>query len=522
MTAPDQATPAVLVEAANGQLVRIGHDASRLRDILLQAPTISDSEVSQLLGPPWAPDLAQATREQLEGLELLSESAETRPKRVQFRPPFSLQISLLDPSVRLRWLAGVARVVLRSRIRLLFLSVAAAGLVLLGTNRQLVDDSLGSSISLKVYAAILISLLVSTFVHEMAHAGVLMAYGETPRRMGVMLFYLSPAFFCDVTGAWRLEPRQRVAVALAGVGAHATMGGVAVLLAYTVSGELVTGLVVFGLTCYVFALFNLVPFVKLDGYLALATWLDISHLRRKSIDDFWAWVSFRLLGGHRREPTRIWTPLFGFVSLVVPIVLIMYAILAARSLLMALAKPGAVALFALIAGLSFYALRLAVRRTVRVLREGARPLRVACWLLVIVLGVSATLSFTTMHNRYVGGITQTDGSWFVVFPIGTVSKDGIAVGMEIVIHSGGLVLGDELGQAHVTGPAVSCEVPLEAIVPITGSALTAQAQCVPIELISELAPQGATLRAVVHQPGLSPSGWARQRVLQPAIESLTS
>lgn len=522
MTAPDQAAPAVLVETANGQFVRIGHDASRVRDILLQAPTISDSEVSQLLGPPWVPALVRATRGQLERLELLSECAEIRPKRVQFRPPFSLQISLLDPSVRLRWLASAARAVLRPRIRLLFVSVAGSGLVLLGTNRQLVDDSLGSSISIEVYAAILISLLVSTFVHEMAHAGVLMAYGESPRRMGVMLFYLSPAFFCDVTGAWRLEPRQRVAVALAGIGAHATMGGVAVLLAYAVSGELVTGLVVFGLACYAFALFNLVPFVKLDGYLALATWLDISHLRRKSIDDFWAWVSFRLLGGPRREPTRSWTPLFGFVSLVVPIVLIMYAIFAVRSLLMALARPGAAALFALIAGLSFYALRLAVRRTVRVLREGARPLRVACWLLVVVLGVSAALSFTTIDNRYVGGVTQTDGSWFVVFPTGTVSKDGIDVGMEIVIHSGGLVLGAELGRARVTGPAVSCEAPLEAIVPITGSALTSKAQCVPIELISELAPRGATLRAVAHQPGLSPSGWARQRVVQPAIESLTS
>lgn len=522
MTVADQPTPAVLVEAANGQLIRIGHDASRLRDILLQAPAISENELLQLLGPPWTRDLARETKKQLTTLELLSECVETRRKRIQFRPPFSLQIGLIDPSVRLRWLASVARAVLRPRIQLLFLSVATAGLVLLGANRQLVGDSLGSPISIEVYAAVLLSLLVSTFVHEMAHAGVLMAYGEAPRRMGVMLFYLSPAFFCDVTGAWRLEPRQRVAVALAGVGAHATMGGVAVLLAYVVSGEIATGLVIFGLTCYAFAMFNLVPFVKLDGYLALATWLDISHLRRKSIDDFWAWVSFRLLGSHRRKPTRSWTPLFGFVSLVVPIVLVMFAILAVRSLLMALAKPGAAALLALIAGLSLYAFWLVVRRTVRVLREGAKPLRVAFWLLVLALGVSATLSYTTMHNRYLGGVTETDGSWFVVFPIGTTSTDAIAAGTEIVIHSGGLMLGTELGRAQVTGPAVSCEVPLEAIVPITGSTLTSRAQCVPIELISEMAPHGAPLRAVAHQPDLSPTGWAIQRVVQPAIESLTS
>lgn len=522
MTAPDQAMPAVLVEAANGQLVRIGHDASRLRDAILQSPMISNCELSQLLGPPWAPSLVRAMREQLERLELLSEPSDVRPKRVQFRPPFSLQISLLDPSVRLRWLAGVASAVLRPRIRLLLLSVATAGLVLLSTNRQLVDDSLRSSTSIEVYAAILISLLVSTFVHEMAHAGVLMAYGGAPRRMGVMLFYLSPAFFCDVTGAWRLERQQRAAVALAGVGAHASMGGVAVLLAHAVSGELVTGLVVFGLACYAFALFNLVPFVKLDGYLALATWLDIPHLRRKSIDDFWAWVSFRLLGAKRREPTRSWTPLFGFVSLVVPAVLIMFAILAARSLLMALAKPGAAALIALIVGLCYVALRFATRRTIRVLRDGARPLLVSCWLLVAVLGVSAMLSFSTIRNRYIGGVTQIDGTWFVVFPVGTVSNDGIAVGTEIVIRSGGLMLGDELGHANVTGKPVSCEVPLEAIVPITGSALTAQAHCVPMKFMSELKPQGTALRAVAHQPGLSPSGWVRQRVIQPAIESLTS
>ncbi|MCR2185631.1 hypothetical protein NSX52_24025, partial [Salmonella enterica] len=70
---------------------------------------------------------------------------------------------------------------------------------------------------------ILIAVLsLATLLHEAAHGLTLARFGGSPRRAGFMLFYLTPAFFVDVTDGWRLPKRsQRVAIALAGPAVHA-------------------------------------------------------------------------------------------------------------------------------------------------------------------------------------------------------------------------------------------------------------------------------------------------------------
>jgi putative peptide zinc metalloprotease protein len=140
--------------------------------------------------------------------------------------------------------------------------------------------------------------------HEVCHAAVLARFGGRVRRMGVMLFYGRPAMFVDANDAYVLPSRwQRVAVASAGPAFH--LVAAVVLAAAVTASQLVDGrasavervafeLVVANL---VMAFFNLLPFVKLDGY-----WMLSSALRRPNLRPDAMGQASRLVG--RRLPSR--------------------------------------------------------------------------------------------------------------------------------------------------------------------------------------------------------------------------
>ena len=145
---------------------------------------------------------------------------------------------------------------------------------------------LGSPVDPLVLVLLAASLSLTTVVHELAHAWTLKHYGGRPGRMGVMLFYLAPAFFCDVSDAWRLpHRRQRVKVALAGIVVQLGLGGLAGLAALRVTEpDRHAFLVLYAVGNLAAGLLNALPFVKLDGYIALMSHLDHPNLRIHAID----------------------------------------------------------------------------------------------------------------------------------------------------------------------------------------------------------------------------------------------
>lgn len=130
--------------------------------------------------------------------------------------------------------------------------------------------------------------------HEICHGLVLAHLGGRVRAIGVALFYFRPSMFCDANDAWRLRTsRQRGYVASAGIVFHfviaALLLGVSAVLA-TLSAaptavQICMNLVTFNIST---GLFNLLPFVKMDGYWILSSWLDRPRLRQESIA---AWKS---------------------------------------------------------------------------------------------------------------------------------------------------------------------------------------------------------------------------------------
>ncbi|MGO9127969.1 MAG: HlyD family efflux transporter periplasmic adaptor subunit [Terriglobales bacterium] len=138
-------------------------------------------------------------------------------------------------------------------------------------------------------------------MHETAHGMTCKHFGGGVRRMGFMLMYLMPTFFCDLTEAWIYTGRwPRIATMIAGVWADlivcvpatvvwwATPEGMPMHdFAYKIM--LLTGIVI--------SLLQLNPLIKLDGYFIFSELIQIANLKEASSACLSTWVErniFRL------------------------------------------------------------------------------------------------------------------------------------------------------------------------------------------------------------------------------------
>lgn len=131
-------------------------------------------------------------------------------------------------------------------------------------------------------------------IHETAHGLAGKHYGATIERMGFMLMYFAPSFFCDATQVWILGGRwARIVTAFAGIWLDlvvcffativwwATATGMAVHdWAYKIM--MVTGIGV--------SVLNLNPLIKLDGYLIFSEVVAEPSLKESSTEFLSAWV----------------------------------------------------------------------------------------------------------------------------------------------------------------------------------------------------------------------------------------
>ena len=137
------------------------------------------------------------------------------------------------------------------------------------------------------------------FFHETAHGLTCKHYGGEVHRMGLMLIYLTPAFFVDVTETWISATRvQRLATIIAGIWIEMIFCGFA-MIAWTETqpGQwlhdfsyqiiLLTGLAVI--------VVNLNPLIKLDGYYFLTEFIGIPDLKERSTSFLSGWFQKSVL-----------------------------------------------------------------------------------------------------------------------------------------------------------------------------------------------------------------------------------
>lgn len=163
-------------------------------------------------------------------------------------------------------------------------SIALAGALVALFAPSYADISFTSGDAVPAY----LLLLLSTFGHELGHASAATRFGAPPREIGFTTYVIYPAFYSDVTDAWRLSRWQRVVVDIGGVYLQLWMvGAFSALYAATGWGPL--GMAVwFGLGSIAF---QLNPIFKFDGYWVVADALGITNLYdqpRRLVRHAWA------------------------------------------------------------------------------------------------------------------------------------------------------------------------------------------------------------------------------------------
>jgi putative peptide zinc metalloprotease protein len=131
-------------------------------------------------------------------------------------------------------------------------------------------------------------------IHETAHGLAGKHYGATIEKMGFMLMYFAPSFFCDATQVWILGGRwARIVTAFAGIWLDLVVCFVATVVWWgTATGMtvhdwaykvmMVTGIGV--------SVLNLNPLIKLDGYLIFSELVKEPSLKESSTEYLSAWI----------------------------------------------------------------------------------------------------------------------------------------------------------------------------------------------------------------------------------------
>ncbi len=126
----------------------------------------------------------------------------------------------------------------------------------------------------------LVLFLLSGIWHELGHAAALSREGYAPGRIGLGFLLVIPVLFAEVTAVGILERRGRLRVDFSGMVFQLMAGGL--LLSLSIAFQFwipVTGVLqVAGFSSLMAVLWSLLPFVRSDGYWALADFLGVEDL----------------------------------------------------------------------------------------------------------------------------------------------------------------------------------------------------------------------------------------------------
>jgi putative peptide zinc metalloprotease protein len=258
-----------------------------------------------------APDQVRRVVADLAGNRMLEElpvDAFARLARVRRRPwPLRLGRGMLAFAQGRRMVVAnvdaLVTVLYRAGGRVLFTRVAAAvlgavavvGLVAFGwqwwTGAQSVFLT-GNSYA--AGAAVLLGLnVVALACHELGHALAAKHAGRRVPAAGFLVYFGIPSVFVDTTDVWMTGRRGRLRTTAAGPVAGLVLAGGCALVGLAVPAA-APWCFKLSFAWYLNALFNLNPFLALDGYYLLMDWLEVPNLRARGL----SWVAARV----RRRP----------------------------------------------------------------------------------------------------------------------------------------------------------------------------------------------------------------------------
>ncbi len=179
------------------------------------------------------------------------------------------------------------------------------GLVLAARQWDAFTATFGASLTLAGLLGYLGALAVAKSTHELAHAYVATRYGVRVAHMGVAFMVLWPLLYTDTAESWKLaNPRQRLAIAGAGIGAEFALAGLSTLgWSVVADGAVRDALFFLATTSWVITVgINASPFMRFDGYFLLSDLLDMQNLHERSGALARAFLRRQLLGWEEPDP----------------------------------------------------------------------------------------------------------------------------------------------------------------------------------------------------------------------------
>lgn len=143
-------------------------------------------------------------------------------------------------------------------------------------------------------------LFLIAVVHETAHGLTCKHFGGGVHRMGFLLMYSLPCFFCDTTEAWLHTGRTgRILTMLAGIWVELTICAFSTLTWWaTTPGtwlhDMAYKIILF--TGIAVVVLNINPLIKLDGYFIFCELIGIGDLKEKSTAYTSSWVRRNVFG----------------------------------------------------------------------------------------------------------------------------------------------------------------------------------------------------------------------------------
>ncbi len=126
-----------------------------------------------------------------------------------------------------------------------------------------------------LFLLVTVLVIFSGFFHELGHATATKYGGGSPGVMGVGIYLAWPAFYTDLTDSYRLNRAGRLRSDLGGVYFNA------VLIVAAGAAYLATGfgpLAVFIVVSQAMAMYQFLPFVRLDGYYIMSDLVGVPNL----------------------------------------------------------------------------------------------------------------------------------------------------------------------------------------------------------------------------------------------------
>jgi putative peptide zinc metalloprotease protein len=192
--------------------------------------------------------------------------------------------------------------------RLLFSNaagVAAVGLVLLGLWNVLMNMDRFARLPYNLLSVQNLAVLYGVFVvtkifHEFGHGMAAKHFGGEVSSMGVMLFIVTPSFYCDTSDAWMIPSRAaRLWINAGGIVVELVIAALASFVWLNTPDDGLLNQVALNvmISCSVATLFfNANPLLRYDGYYFLADLLEIPNLMTKGRQFIGYYLQKHLLG----------------------------------------------------------------------------------------------------------------------------------------------------------------------------------------------------------------------------------